>query len=294
MEARKLLYTILAVSPAVLMAGIGVHARTFVDPFEWPSAAEDHRRTNAYIPLVIKTQDLLENSSGPQSRSEASLLATKWVQGSKIGILKPLTATTLEESPSSGNKARVIEVNYLLAKSMIQSSDESVAVGDFQRAAKNLALSSDVLNCIKYSNFLSLYRVTLVQHSILTRMQVVYPKVSPLNQKELVAAMQRMRSDEKLTGRLARHTRHLINAEMASYREIHALEGSQDDSEPTNAFFEQPALAKGNGLLEETELENIEFALPSFSLEVRQCLTADQRNRLMIQKIMSLSPHSVS
>lgn len=293
MEARKLLYTMFAVSPAVLMAGIGIHARTYVDPFDWPSAAEDHIRTSAYIPLVVETENLLSDSSG-SSQSEAPRLAAKWIEGARYGDLKPLVATNLDENPAAGNKGKVISANYQLARTLIQLSDSEIAAGKYRRAAASLTLASDSLNCIKYSSFLSLYRVTLAQHSILARIESLYQKASPETQKELVLAMQRMLTDQKQASRLTRHTMRLINTEIQALKEVHMFEGGDDDQQQSGTFFEQPASAKGNGLASEAELENIEFAAPNLSLEVNQCLAADQRNRLMIQKIMSLSPHSVS
>lgn len=291
MEARKLLYTMLAVSPAILMAGIGIHARAYVDPFDWPSVVEDHFRTSAYIPLVVETQNLLANPSDV-SRSEVPRLAAKWVDGAKSGHLRPLVATTLDENPSAGNKGKVISVNYQLARCLVKYSDSEIAAGNYHRAATNLVLASDSLNCVKYSNFLSLYRVSLAQHNILVRIRIVYSKATPQTRKILAQAMLRMNSDDESADRLTRHTARLINNEIQSFREVHLGDRPGETSQESNTLFEQPALAKSNGLASETELESIELASPNLSLEVSQCKFAAHRNRLMIQKIMSLSPHS--
>lgn len=293
MEARKLLYILLAVSPAMLMGGIGIHARIYVDPFEWPNLDQDQQRIKAYIPLAVETQDKLENRSLAY-QSVAPALATRWVDGFRSGALEPLMATTPEENPGAGTKGKVMSINYRLARILIQSADEEIESGNYGQASKVLALASDTLNCFKYSNFLSLYRITLAQHSVLSRLETVYPKVPYETQKELAKVMLRMQADEGRVRRLARHTMFLIRREMETYRETHSTEDGSENTVDLRLPFEHPALAKGNRIDSEMDLAMLEFALPNFSLEVRQCVSADQRNRLLIEKITSLSSHSVS
>lgn len=293
MEARKLLYTLLAAAPAFLMGGIGVHARSYVDPFEWPSALEDHARTQAYIPLVIETQARLKGEHADIGL-EASQIAAKWITGAEIGALKPLPPLFLDEDSSLSCRGRVINTSYMLGRTLIDVADKEIEAGNFDKAAEHLMLASDSLNCLKYSSYISLYRVSLSQFSVLRRMESVFLRVSSERRKDLVLTMQRITLDESQAAWLKRRTLRLVRNQAETYRETYAPTLDSEAANIPGTLFEQPALAKGNGLNSEEELESVEYALPISTLEGQQCIAADRRNRLMIKKIISLSPNSVS
>lgn len=293
MEARKLLYTAMALAPAVLMAGIGVHARTYVDPFDWPAVESDNQITRAYIPLVVRTRDLLASREN-EDRSAIRAIAEDWSKGGRSGELKPLVPIGLEEVSMTGNKSKILDANNHLARRLIGIADHEIQSGNYDRASKDLILAADASICLKYSNFLSLYRISLAQNSILRRIEMVYPFVNVEARSRLKSSMKQMICDEQELSRMASRTERLIRAETRKYNEIHQLELISHQSAPEVTLFERSALAKGEEGATTFDPDTIEFARPSLTFEAQQCVAADQRNRLMIKKIMSLSPHSTS
>lgn len=280
MEARKLLYSALAVAPAVLMVGIGFHSRTYVDPFEWPAVQEDHVRTSAYIPLVIET---LNRSNRPDLEDSDSFrqLAMKWIDGERRGDLKPLVPTALDENALSGKKATVFDANQFVVKRLIFSAERQIGSQRYDAAASDLILGANVLSCLKYSSFMGLYRSNLMNHSLLRRIEIVYPRVSPSLRKELAVCMASMQNEEHKVREIAAHAKQLALTEAERYKQIRALEHDPDSSGGSSAFFEHPALAKASG--------DSGSPLHDFSFEAHQCQLVDQRNRLMIKRIMNLS-----
>lgn len=284
MEARKLLYSAMAVAPAVLMAGIGVHARTYADPFEWPAVQEDHARISAYVPLVVETFDRLQEAN-PQDTEAARTLAFKWIEGGQKGNLRPLVPTVLDESAVSGKKATIFDANQFVAKRLLHVAENKIESKQYELAAEDLILAVKVVECLQYSSFVSLYRSNLLHFSVLRRIEAVYPEVDLAKQKQLAACMNSMINDDGKVQKISAHARRMAQMEAERYRQIHALEQDPEKTDASNAFFEHPALAKASGVSGHGDSE---LSLQGLSFEAKQCMLTDQRNRLMIDRIMSL------
>ncbi len=288
MEARKLLNILMAAAPIMLMAGIATHSRTFDDPFQWPQVSEDHKRVQTYLPIVLQTQKLMK--SPMIDATEAQTLARNWIDGANNGSLRPLVPVMLDESTGGRIRARIIDTNQALIRILVSIADEQIEKRDFQGAAQNLVLATDTGTALKYSNHLSVYRYTLTHHSVLMRIQKVYPNVDTDSRKSLAEAMNRMKADEDRLEKIAIRLQQLVQSEQELNREIHSLESSQP--EPLEAsFFEHPAQAKGEHYSYESDADSAIQVSELLSLDIRQCKAADERNRLMIRQIMSLAPN---
>ncbi len=275
----------MAVAPAVLMTGIGVHARTYIDPFEWPALQEDHARTNAYIPLVIETFDRLQ-STGPENAVALRRLAFKWVEGGQNGSLKPLVPTLFDEDSISGTKATVVDANQIVAKRLVHEAEANIQAKQYDQALDDLILATEVVKCLQYSSFISLYRSHLLHSSVLYRIEAIYSELDDAQKERLIACMNSMTVDDQQIKKITGRAKHLAQLAVEQYKKIQAVGHGPQGNDESNAFFEHPALAKvssasGYGATDGASL--------GFSFEADQCILAGQRNRLIIDRIMSLS-----
>lgn len=286
MEARKLLYTAMAVAPMVLMTGIGVHARTYSDPFEFPFTADDHARISAYVPYLVEaTEKGWKRAPGAEDR--ARHLARYLIDGKSSGKLKPLVPITADDLNPQGHKRSVYEIATVVARFLIVKADQHIIAGNYAEAATNLALASDSLSPLKYSDFTTLYRSTLQQGHILHRFKEIYPETDVTTQQNIAACMERMKGDRKQFVRIAKTAKRVILECFVTKKTMEEAVETASSLVPEPNFFEHPALAKEKSA--ETLVYDPSLPVPNQRLEARQCVMADDKNRAMIDEIMTLS-----
>ncbi len=269
------------------MAGIGIHARTYVDPYEWPDTQLDHQRTNAYVPIATESIDRLYSTKRP-AEADIQKLANLWIDGYRSGKLKPLTPIDATELTSAGTKSKIFDTSGMISRQLVRISDEQIESGNMESAATNLTLASDVLNSLKYSDFMYLFRTTLQQHNVLTRFEQIYGRLNASQRKQVNGCMMRMKGDLNEFAKIAKNARQLILASMESHQHTHLAYQAASRMVPESSYFELPALAKEKNEDKSEFLDNQDFMFPNLRIEARQCMLAEERKRLMIQKIMSL------
>lgn len=289
MEARKLLYTAMAVAPVVLMAGIGVYARTYQDPFEWTDSSADHRRISAYIPYIVQATERAWRRS-PGAETKARHLAKMLIDGEKSGKLQPLVPITADELNPHGHKATVYEMATLVARFLIHTADEQMKAGNYRDATTNLVLASDSLSPLKYSEFTSLFRCTLQQGNILHRFRKMYPVADEKARGEMTACMTRMKGDRKEFIRIAKNAKRVLLESLGRQQTMEEAVLTASSLVPEPSFFEQPALAKERDPFANSAVNTtLAVPVPNQRIEATQCVLADERNRAMIQQITAPS-----
>lgn len=287
MGARTLLYTAMAIAPVVLTVGIGYHSRTYEDAFEWPNAKGDHSRINAYIGLVRETLP----SVGPNrfdNEPQVREIAMAWIEGARTGKLQPLTPVTAEELYLSNQKGRILDANILLSRKLQTYADIHIANGKYREAATSLVLGSDIMQAPKYSNFVSLMRLSLLQSAILHRFETVYPKLGQKDRIQVAACMDRMKIDRRSFDLIAARTNKVILDEIARHQDTDEALQQGSATVPEDSFYEQPALAKARPGNEDQSYAGGEFAISNEAMEANQCQNIDQRNRSKIAEILNL------
>jgi hypothetical protein len=285
MRARTLLNACLAVAPIALMAGIGVHARTFVDPYEWPETHQDHIRIERYVPLAAKTVSVLADRHKSEE-SVARLLAAKWSGGARKKVLLPLVPATTEDFSPIGLKGQIIDIGFLPARRLLDHADERISKHEYDEALENLTLASDSLYGLKYSNFMSVFQTTLVQFQILRRFERIYLKLNSDQKAEVYRCMAEIKGDGKKFAAVASQAKRVILRQYQELEDMTAAMRTASEMVPERSFFEQYAEAKERPVPSRMLADN--FSLPDQRTEAGHCLMADERNRLMIAKIMSL------
>jgi hypothetical protein len=277
----------MALAPVVLMAAIGIHARTYVDPFEWPNTRPDQARMNAYLPLVVETSDRLR-SKDRALESDARYLATVWIDGARTGKLKPLIPVSADELVSTNHKSKIFDSNGFVCRRLVEFADGHIKAGEYKEAAINLTLASDSLRALKYSSFMHLFRASLLQSNIIRRIGTIYPHLDKATRTRVAAGMNRMKGDRREFEAIARQARMVIRQQLYASADTENVVQLASRMAPESSFFEQPALAKGLPVDNMPSPEENAFMFPNQKIEANQCVETDERNRLMIKKIMSL------
>ena len=277
----------MAVAPVVLLAGIGIHARTYVDLYEWPETTEDHARVNAYVGVSTEALNWLYYRH-TATEDKARKIAKLMIDGERAMTLRPLQPRNVDEFMTAGVKGKVIELGQSPARRLLEFSSQRIQEGDPIGAARNLQLASDSLNVFKYSNFMTLFRISLLQGQILRKIEEVYPKLSNGERHKLDLCMERMKGDMRKYAKLASNAKRVIIAEYREHENLQAALETASKLVPERTFFEQPALAKEK-LTQRGNYQVDDTIIPNQRIEARQCLIVDQKNRLAIQRITSLN-----
>ncbi len=286
MEARKLLYSAMAVGPVLLMAAIGVHARTYVDPYDWPETPEDHKRISAYIAMMPELEDMYYRKAATEGRARE--VAQAMIDGRTSGSLKPLTPRNVDEFMPLGIKGKLIDLGQAPARRLMEYAATKIENHDLENASIDLQLASDSLNTLKYSNFMVLYRTSLTQGYILQMISEIYPKVSPDSQERLRACMERMKGSTREYARMASKAKQVIIAQYREYEDVNLALEAASKLVPEPSFFEQPAQAKTK-FIHQGAYRLDQTIIPNQRVEARQSMLTDQKNRLAIEMITSPS-----
>jgi hypothetical protein len=284
MSARKLLNVAVAIAPAVLMGGIGIHARTYEDPYEWTDSHADHERISSYIPIVRKTNELLASRKSAQE-NQARLLAREWQNGAKSGRLQLLVPISSREMVEVGMKAEIFSATVLVSRRLIEFADQDIAAGRIDEGVENLVLASNTLGVLKNSDFITLFRSCTLQSHVLKRLEPVAHLATERRRRDIARCVVAVRVDARTIEAMRKRTRKLIV--MAALNQVD--EGDPADApliSPAASYLSEPAHAK-------TDVSASRFGdematrLDQMSVEMSLCQEADQSNRLTIDGIMS-------
>jgi hypothetical protein len=286
MEARKLLYMAMALAPVILAGSIGVHARTFEDPFEWTDTASDQVRINAYLPLV-KTTDANLTSRSSATEAETLRLADSWIAGANEGQLKPLVPIAADELAPNGVKNDIFQSQFLVCRRLTEFSDLHSSNGEDASAALDLTKAVQVANVLKYSNFMHLYRCSLLQFKCVERIESIYPNLDANSQSNVRAQLAKIR---KYNGKLAlmtSRTRSVVLEAMQEKATITRAHKAVDLVVPSTSYFEDRAMARVRPDASLT-LVDLGLRIPSQYSSADRTIEIDQELRLKIQRILSL------
>jgi len=284
LEARKLLYSMMLVAPVALMAGIGVHARSYEDPFQFPDSGADHRRINAYIPLVIETKQKV-TEFGTTSEAVDRDLAKKWLAAKESGELQPLSPVGTDEFVPTGIKGKILECQLQVSKRLIQFAQQRRERGQNAAALQNLVLASNVANIMKYSNFNTFFRCTLMQSHAISQLDKVFDDLNEDEQKTAVATIREIRDHHGKLGIMANRARKIVIDAITVHEDIDVALASADRAVPSRSFFEQTASAKRVPNLG-YDVVGAHYQIPSQFSTVQRALYADDQIRSMTLKIM--------
>lgn len=284
LEARKLLYSMMLAAPVALMAGIGVHARSYEDPFQFPDSGADHRRINAYIPLVIETKQKA-SEFGNSDETVVIELAKKWLAAKENGDLQPLSPVGTDEFVPTGIKGKILECQLHVSKRLIQLASLRRERGQSTAALQDLVLASKVANIMKYSNFNTFFRCSLMQTHAISQLDKVFDGLTTDEQNVAIHTFQDIRDHHGKLAIMANRARKIVIDAITVHEDIDVALASADRAVPSRSFFEQTASAKRIPTLG-YDVVGAHYQIPSQFSTVQRALYADEQIRSMTKKIM--------
>lgn len=210
MSARKLIYRLMVVAPALFLIGIGVHARTMERDFE---RLENDPRTEshiqAYVPLLRETAAISQNDVRVRP-GRLRQIAARWINGAQDGRLRALRPIAYEDTSTEGVKAQVFEVQSRLVALLTLAIDRDVQAHRLADGAQDAIAALETANTLKYSDFLSLYNCANQQRNILRRAEKLLPSLAPADRTRLLEAIRTLIAEPKVLDGMANQSRLLF------------------------------------------------------------------------------------
>lgn len=187
-------------SPFLLIAGVGAHARLFVDPFEPTGYShQGQQRIFAYKDVVEHTRGAANLKLSPTDRLA---IADSWIAGYKEGKLQPIFPATDDDSTQEGIRGEIFQAVSQLNESLYRQAKRAASQGDLKLAKDTLLKSLQVSEIIKYSDFTILNALRLQQTHALKKLNSLEIK-SPSERKEIASSLQALLAEQRPLDNLA-------------------------------------------------------------------------------------------
>ena len=292
MEARKLLYTSMVAAPAIFLAGIGIHARTFVDPFQFTDTTNDQARMNAYLGIVRESHDKL-GYLRKADRQDVRDVAAKWIEGYHSGRLQPLVPVAYDEMVPTGAKDQIVDALSSTYRHLTRQADEEIEEGKNDIAAQDLATSIKLVQTVKFSSFAIDFRCSIWQKSALKRIGEIYSKLSPATKASIEKVLDELanENDREELLRISSNAKHIYFEAMHRQEEAETAMLSAEKVVPSRSFFELPALAKERVLAQNgmggQDLITDMFVLPNLMSDAARCMNQEDELKAQVQKLLN-------
>jgi|GEM_PF-4033263 len=290
MEARRLLYTFMVIAPAIALAGIGVHSRTYIDPFRWPSTGADQQRINAYIPLMVEA--CRYNSHHPSwldtvDRPALLKVSNRWVDETKAGHLRPLIPVAYDDVVLTGIKGQIVNSMVALNRALVKDADRLAKVGKVEDAAQEALLAVRMANSLKYSSFITVYRCSMLQSTAVNHLEDFFARLSEARRAQIKAELQGLQKGAAPLREIANHAKDIYLYALQTHEDTELALSTTSRIIPSRSFFEQPAAAKER-LSSRHDVLYRTLRLPELNTDATLCVQAENYLRLSIQRLLSL------
>lgn len=247
MTARTLLYEVMAASPVILLASIGVYARTYQDPFVMVQSSEAATaRLMAYAePIRLAEKEFgwdLEHFTLEGSRK----VGAEWVRAFRAGEIGPLVFERNGDSVREGPKALIMQTADRLAATLIFGGEHAMAPSG-RSSVQDILLGYEIAAILKFSDLHSLGRCSMRQRSALRILRGHAASMRPSERRELAAALKDIPDDPRHLERLTKMAYAYLTLDVAQ----RWTERNHDYDQPLilASFWESEAEAKANELI---------------------------------------------
>jgi hypothetical protein len=268
MSARKLVYRSMVFAPAIFLVGLGVHARSLSDDFNFIANDPSHESaTFAYVPYLKKSGAFLDWSA-ERSLPEARRVAKIWIAGAEKGELKPLTPISFEDTSSEGAKSEIFEVNGRIVTSLINGVTAEVSAKKYHEATQDAVLAVKVANILKHSDFISLFNSATAQRRAIQELGPAVGKLSEADGAKIASLLPIASTKTEVLGRMLQRSRQLF----VSWRDRRGYEPLS--IEDTQLLSDIPALVQGGNAVAMQKMRHRMFAsnddyLPTYCSSLR-------------------------
>ncbi|MFQ3586582.1 MAG: hypothetical protein SNJ74_07760 [Fimbriimonadaceae bacterium] len=247
MTARTLLYELMVASPVILLASIGVHARTYEDPFVMVQSSE---AADAQLMAFAEPVRMAEREFGYElghfTLEGSRKVGKEWVRAFRAGEIGPLVFERNGDSVREGPKALVMQTADRLAAALIFGGEHEMAQSR-RSSVDDILLGYEVAAILKFSDLHSLGRCSMRQRSALRILMEHAEDMGKAERRRLAAALRRIPDDPRSLERITRMARAFLTLDVAQ----RWTERKRDYEHPLmiSAFWESEAEAKANRLI---------------------------------------------
>lgn len=168
MAARRLVYWVLVLAPAILLTAVAIHARFSEDPYVLPlDLASQNARIAAYAGPVRATAPLLLMRSSEVDAEVVEQAARHWIGGRHEGRLLALYPSSAKNS-ESGVRAEVFAAKRRVTSLLIEAAKERITGGELDRAVENLLQAIEIAELSKFADFHSVTSSAAIQRRALS------------------------------------------------------------------------------------------------------------------------------
>lgn len=252
MTARTLLYEMMVASPVILLASIGIYARTYEDPFVMVQSSEGATaQLMAYAEPIRMAEREFGYELGYFTLEGSRKVAAEWVRAYRAGEIGPLVFERNGDSVREGPKALVMQTADRLAASLIFGGEHEM-VQSRRSSVNDILLGYEVASILKFSDLHSLGRCSMRQRSALRILMEHAETMSKDERREVAAALRRIPDDPHNLERITRMAHAFLTLDVAQ----RWTERKRDYDQPlmVSAFWESEAEAKANELIPQSAM----------------------------------------
>ena len=178
MAARKLIYHLMVLSPAMLLSSIAIESRIGYAGFDEPPVLPDtQQRITAYIDVVRLTDQVIGDGFQP-SPAQVRDLAQVWIYGAQSGRLQALLPQHAEDSPREGARGQVFEARAKVLGSLQSLARSGLNRKNYLQAARDAMLAVHVAETMKYSELYLVGASSTEQRAALAQIERAIPHLS--------------------------------------------------------------------------------------------------------------------
>ena len=149
-----------------------------------------------------ESETLLSHVKYPPAKT-ARMLAFRWLEGAKVGLLQPLEPVAYEDSSRDGVKNEIVNANINVAEALNNVSDEERGNGQWNAAAKDAMLAASTLEVTKFFDFASLAVCSMVQRRSLSIVASELPQLSLEVKTQVTREALALRASDDQLGQMA-------------------------------------------------------------------------------------------
>lgn len=172
--------------PAIVLAAIGVHARTYTDPFvPYVTDVETAKRIEAYEHRVALLNDVSANGGPKKFPLLVRQYVEEWIHSMRAGDLKDVPIRHLSENMRDGVRGQIRDARERLMQALWDFARASLHQGNADAAVDDFMRLVNIAEVAKYSDSYMVAYSALRQRAALLQIQRLVGKLSPAKRKQL-------------------------------------------------------------------------------------------------------------
>ncbi len=203
-------YRLLVIGPLLFVGSIAIRARIGIQQWDFPACTHKQEDDiSAYRRVACDALQFRDIRFGKVDRTKLRTVAQSWVEGRRLGILKPLTPAFLGDSIREGVKQQIRQAAGVLVCHLQDIGKLELQSGRPRRACEDILLAMQVSEVLKYSDPYAVALAGIEQRTSIKILDSVAPKLAPFDRGELAVRLEQLRKEQGSLDSMVRLMRQL-------------------------------------------------------------------------------------